>query len=97
VAAYYATSEALSNTAKHAHASVVHVELEARDSTLRLVIRDDGTGGADPRQGSGLVGLSDRIEAVGGTLELTSPADDGTTLLIEIPLDGQSNAGAPRP
>jgi signal transduction histidine kinase len=97
VAAYYAMSEALTNTAKHAHASVVHVELEARDSTLRLAIRDDGIGGADSRQGSGLVGLSDRVEALGGTLEVTSPAGNGTTLLIEIPLDGQSNAGAPRP
>jgi signal transduction histidine kinase len=50
------------------------------------MVRDDGAGGADPAQGSGLVGLSDRIEAVGGTLEVTSPAGGGTTLLIEIPL-----------
>jgi signal transduction histidine kinase len=87
VAAYYAVSEALTNAARHARASVVHVELDAADAIVRLAIRDDGVGGADPAQGSGLVGLSDRIEAVGGTLEVTSPAGDGTTLLIEIPAE----------
>jgi signal transduction histidine kinase len=86
VAAYYAVSEALANAAKHAHASAVHVELDAPDATLRLAIRDDGIGGADPARGSGLTGLSDRIEAVGGTLDVTSPADGGTTLRIEIPV-----------
>jgi signal transduction histidine kinase len=87
VAAYYAVSEALTNAARHARASVVRVELDAADAIVRLAIRDDGVGGADPAQGSGLVGLSDRIEAVGGTLEVTSPAGDGTTLLIEIPAE----------
>jgi signal transduction histidine kinase len=86
VAVYYAVSEALANAAKHARASGVHVELEAPDATLRLVIRDDGIGGADPAQGSGLTGLRDRIEAVGGTFDVTSPAGGGTTLLIEIPV-----------
>lgn len=86
VAAYYAVSEALANAAKHACASAVRVELGADDAMVRLMVRDDGVGGADLAQGSGLVGLSDRIEAVGGTLEVTSPADGGTTLLIEIPL-----------
>jgi signal transduction histidine kinase len=52
---------------------------------VRLAIRDDGIGGADPARGSGLVGLSDRIEALGGTLDVTSPAGGGTSLLIEIP------------
>jgi signal transduction histidine kinase len=85
VAAYYAVSEALANAAKHAHASVVQVELDARDEIVRLAIRDDGIGGADPAQGSGLTGLSDRIEALGGTLEVTSPAGGGTSLRIEIP------------
>jgi signal transduction histidine kinase len=85
VAAYYAVSEALANAAKHARASVVHVELDTPDTILRLAVRDDGIGGADPAQGSGLTGLSDRIEALGGTLEMTSPAGGGTTLLIEIP------------
>jgi signal transduction histidine kinase len=85
VAAYYAVSEALANAAKHAHASVVHVELNTHEGGARVAIRDDGVGGADPARGSGLVGLSDRIEALGGTLEVTSPAGRGTTLLIEIP------------
>ena len=86
VAAYYAVSEALTNAAKHAGASVVQVELDAPDATLRLAIRDDGIGGADPAQGSGLTGLRDRIEAVGGTFGVTSPASGGTALLIEIPV-----------
>jgi len=86
VAAYYAVSEALANAAKHARASAVQVELCADDATARLTVRDNGIGGADPAQGSGLVGLSDRIEAVGGTLQVTSPTGGGTTLLIEIPL-----------
>ena len=86
VAAYYAVSEALANATKHAHASAVHVELDTPGATLRLAIRDDGIGGADPARGSGLTGLRDRIEALGGTLEVTSPAGGGTTLLIEIPV-----------
>jgi len=86
VAAYYAVSEALTNAAKHARASAVHVELDAPDATLRLAIRDDGIGGADPAEGSGLTGFRDRIEAVGGTLDVTSPARSGTTLLIKIPV-----------
>jgi signal transduction histidine kinase len=86
VAAYYAVSEALANAAKHARASAVHIELDAPDATLRLAIRDDGIGGADPAKGSGLTGLRDRIEAVGGTLGVTSPARGGTTLLIKIPV-----------
>ncbi|MCU1456604.1 MAG: histidine kinase [Actinomycetia bacterium] len=88
VAAYYVVSEALANAAKYAHASVVHVELEAGDTTVRLAVRDDGAGGADGH-GSGLLGLSDRIEALGGTFQVTSPVGKGTELLIEIPLDGQ--------
>jgi signal transduction histidine kinase len=90
VAAYYVVSEALTNAAKHAHASVVHVELEAGDAVVRLAIRDDGVGGADPEQGSGLVGLTDRVEALGGTLQVTSPAGSGTTLLIELPVEARS-------
>jgi signal transduction histidine kinase len=97
VAAYYVVSEALTNATKHAHASAVHVELDAHNATVQLAIRDDGIGGADPRHGSGLVGLSDRIEALGGTLQVTSPPGSGTTLLIEIPVEGQSNAGVPEP
>jgi signal transduction histidine kinase len=86
VAAYYAVSEALANAAKHARASVVHVELDAPDTVVRLAISDDGIGGADPARGSGLTGLRDRTEAVGGTFDVTSPAGGGTTLLIQIPV-----------
>ena len=71
------------------------VELDAHDAILQLAIRDDGIGGADPGQGSGLVGLSDRIEALGGTLQVTSPAGRGTTLLIEVPLEDQSSPVSP--
>jgi signal transduction histidine kinase len=97
VAAYYVVSEALTNVAKHAQASVVRVDLDTHEEILRLAIRDDGIGGADPGQGSGLLGLSDRIEALGGTLEMTSPAGEGTTLLVEIPLERPSSAVSPEP
>jgi GAF domain-containing protein len=97
VAAYYVVSEALTNAAKHANASVVNVELDAHDETLSLAIRDDGIGGADIRLGSGLVGLSDRLEALGGTLQVTSPLGNGTTLLIEIPLEDRSIAVSSQP
>jgi signal transduction histidine kinase len=90
VAAYYAVSEALTNAAKHARASAVHVELDIPGPILQMTIRDDGIGGADPANGSGLLGLTDRIEALGGTLEVSSPAGRGTTLLIEIPAGDQS-------
>jgi signal transduction histidine kinase len=86
VAAYYAVSEALANAAKHARASAVQVELDTPEAVVRLAISDDGIGGADPARGSGLTRLSDRIKAVGGTLDVTSPTGCGTTLLIEIPV-----------
>jgi signal transduction histidine kinase len=85
VAAYYLVSEALTNAAKHAHASVVHVGLAVADDTVRIVIRDDGVGGADPAGGTGLIGLRDRVEALGGTIELASPAGRGTSLAVTIP------------
>jgi signal transduction histidine kinase len=88
VGAYHVVSEALTNVAKHAQASVVHIELDAEDGSVRLAIDDDGVGGASPDRGSGLVGLRDRIEALGGTLRVASPVGAGTRLLIEIPLEG---------
>jgi signal transduction histidine kinase len=91
VAAYYVVSEALTNAAKHARASVVHVDFDALDSTAQLAIRDDGVGGADPRHGSGLIGLRDRIEALGGTIQVASPAGGGTSLLVRIPIDGHTH------
>jgi GAF domain-containing protein len=95
VAAYYVVSEALTNATKHAYASVVNVELHTHDGIVQLTIRDDGSGGASLSQGSGLVGLGDRIEALGGSLQVISPAGKGTTLLIRIPVEGQSGAGSP--
>jgi signal transduction histidine kinase len=86
VAAYYVVSEALANAVKHARASVVEVDVGEADEILRLLVRDDGVGGADPSRGSGLIGLSDRIEAVGGRIELTSPSGGGTTILVTIPI-----------
>jgi signal transduction histidine kinase len=85
VAAYYVVSEMLTNVAKHARASVVRVDVEAVGDTLRVRVNDDGIGGADPARGSGLVGLRDRLEALGGTLSLQSPAGGGTTVYCEIP------------
>ena len=64
----------------------MQIELDTPNTVVRLAIRDDGIGGADPARGSGLTGLRDRIEALGGTLDVTSPAGSGTTLLIEIPV-----------
>jgi signal transduction histidine kinase len=86
VAAYYVVSEALTNAAKHANASVVHVSVETAGQVLHLHVRDDGTGGADPVRGSGLIGLKDRVEALGGTITVHSPAGAGTSLHAELPL-----------
>ena len=86
VAAYFVVAEALTNAAKHAHATVVSVEAEAIDADLHVTVRDDGVGGADPARGSGLVGLTDRVEALGGRLTLHSPPGGGTTLDIDLPL-----------
>ena len=86
VAAYYIVSEALTNTAKHAHASVVHVFVEARGGVLWLSVRDDGRGGADPSRGSGLIGLTDRVDALAGTIQVASPIGAGTTLRITLPV-----------
>jgi signal transduction histidine kinase len=87
VAAYYVVSEALTNAAKHSGATKVEVEVEVRERTLRVTVRDDGAGGAEPARGSGLLGLKDRAEAIGGTLTLESRRDVGTNLIAELPLD----------
>jgi signal transduction histidine kinase len=93
VAAYYVVSEALANAAKHAHASVAHVDLEVHNGTLQLSIRDDGIGGADPTQGSGIVGLTDRIEALGGKIAVTSPPGEGTSIALELPVRSVDHRG----
>jgi len=87
VTAYYAVSEALTNVAKHAQASVAHVDVEAGDGYVRLSVRDDGVGGADFGRGSGLIGLKDRVEDLGGRIELSSPPGIGTSVLVTIPID----------
>ncbi len=90
VAAYYVVSEMLTNAAKHANASAVHVEIEMAGPVLRVSVSDDGSGGADPTNGSGLVGLRDRVEALGGTISLQSPAAEGTRVTVKLPVKVQS-------
>src|SRR5258705_282689 len=87
VAAYYVVAESLTNAAKHARASQVTVRAEAGDANLHLWIRDDGIGGADSANGSGLTGLIDRVEAVGGKMAISSQPGSGTSLLVEIPVE----------
>jgi signal transduction histidine kinase len=91
VTAYYVVAEALTNVAKHANASAVRVEVDTDDGLVRLGVRDDGVGGADPDRGSGLVGLKDRVEATGGTLHVQSSPGQGTSLVVELPI----HAGQP--
>jgi signal transduction histidine kinase len=85
IAAHYVVSEALTNVAKHAHASHVHLGVTTDDESLTLTVRDDGIGGATLGDGSGLVGLKDRVEALGGTITLESFPGRGTTLAVELP------------
>ena len=91
VAAYYTVSEALTNASKHANATRVWVSLSIEDDVLLLSIRDDGVGGADPRRGSGLTGLRDRIEALGGRIQIESPTGSGTVIEVEIPIAGPAD------
>jgi signal transduction histidine kinase len=97
VTAYYVVSEALANAAKHAGASAVHVDADATGDVIRLAVRDDGGGGADPARGSGLAGLQDRVEAIGGTLSMRSRPGEGTTLLAELPARPGQSSPANRP
>jgi PAS domain S-box-containing protein len=85
VAAYYVVAEALANAAKHARASEVNVRAHVIDGNLSLVISDDGIGGANSGKGSGLIGLKDRIEVLGGRMRVTSPPGQGTALDITVP------------
>ena len=94
---YYTVAEALTNTAKHARASGSCIEVREADGGLRIVIRDDGIGGADPARGSGLIGLSDRVQAAAGSLTVSSPVGHGTELLVQLPIEplpGSENGGA---
>ena len=85
-AAYYVVSEALTNAAKHAHASAARVEVALGEGVLQVCVRDDGSGGADFGHGSGLAGLKDRIEALGGSIRLHSPPGAGTVVQIVLPV-----------
>jgi GAF domain-containing protein len=87
VAAYFVASEALANAAKHSQASRIDVSVEQRDGRLWLSVRDDGVGGADAAHGSGLIGLTDRVEALGGSLRVSSRPGDGTQIRAELPLE----------
>jgi signal transduction histidine kinase len=91
VAAYYVTSEALANAVKHARATRIDISLAPRDGKLLLSIRDDGVGGADPVHGSGLVGLTDRIEALGGSIRVRSRPGEGTHIVVELPLEPEGS------
>jgi len=86
VTAYYVTSEALTNTAKHARASRVEIRAAEHGGWLELTVSDDGRGGADP-SGTGLTGLVDRVEAVGGVIHVDSPPNTGTTIRVKLPID----------
>jgi signal transduction histidine kinase len=94
VTAYYVASEALTNAAKHAHASEVRITVDVDDRWVVLTISDDGVGGADPSQGSGLIGLHDRVAALGGSLAVHSEEGAGTVLSAQIPVAAPSAAGA---
>jgi signal transduction histidine kinase len=86
-AVYYVVSEALANATKHSAATVVCISVRCGDGVVRAVVTDDGVGGATRRRGgSGLIGLVDRVETLGGTFALTSPRDQGTTVAIELPI-----------
>jgi signal transduction histidine kinase len=91
VAAYYVVSETLTNAAKHSRASRVRVEVELRDRALCIAVADDGVGGADATRGSGLLGLSDRVEANGGTISIESREGAGTSLTAVLPLANGTN------
>jgi signal transduction histidine kinase len=89
VAAYCVVSQALTNAAKHAQASIAYVDVQARDGRLHLSVRDDGVGGAAPGSGSGLITGSPTVEALGGTISISSPSGQGTTLLVYLPFKGR--------
>jgi len=86
VAAYYLASEALANAAKHAAANGIEISVAAVNGRLDLSVADDGVGGADPSRGSGLIGLADRVAAIGGSMTVTSPVGNGTRLRASLPV-----------
>jgi signal transduction histidine kinase len=95
-AGYYIASEAITNVAKHAHASVIEMRVDGRGGGLTLFVSDDGVGGADPNRGSGIIGLKDRVAALGGTISVLSPPGQGTTMYVKLPADPMA-AGTAEP
>jgi signal transduction histidine kinase len=97
-AVYYAVSEALTDTLKHAHATELRVNIHVKDEAIWVSVHDHGVGGANLGSGSGLIGLRDRIEPLGGDIQITSPPGEGTSLLIRIPMHSGTNGyGTDRP
>jgi signal transduction histidine kinase len=94
IAAYYVASEALANAMKHARASHIEISLTTRHDSLLLSIRDDGVGGADPVRGSGLAGLADRVEALGGSIHVHSPPGAGTRITVDLPREYELAQGS---
>jgi signal transduction histidine kinase len=94
--AYFVVAEGLTNAAKYSEATAVRVRLEYGEGWLRVEVSDDGVGGADPSRGSGLRGLGDRVEAVGGVIEIVSPPGQGTTLVCRIPAETAPSAASTR-
>jgi signal transduction histidine kinase len=88
IGAYYVVAEALANAVKHAHASLVRVDASVRGDVLNLCVEDNGIGGADPDAGTGIIGLVDRVEALGGSIRIASRPGAGTTLRVELPTGG---------
>jgi PAS domain S-box-containing protein len=82
---YYVVAESITNAVKHAQASAVAVRGGLRGESIELEIRDDGIGGANPRRGTGMVGLRDRVDTLGGTISFASPAGAGTTIRVRLP------------
>lgn len=95
IACYYVVAEALTNVAKHALAGVVELELALDDAGVRVTVTDDGVGGVDSSGGSGLIGIADRLEALGGSLSVVSPPGAGTTLVAKLPAAGQETSSTP--
>jgi signal transduction histidine kinase len=96
IGAYYIVSEALTNAAKHARAASVTVAIVEVDDALCVRVSDNGIGGADFTGGSGLIGLRDRVEALGGRIRLQSAPGSGTSLSVLLPISGSVAGGAPR-
>ena len=91
---YFVCSEALANAAKHAQATAVSLAVTTAGGRVMVAVADDGRGGADPDRGTGLRGLADRLEALGGALRIESSVGAGTRLAAELPLSGSSSSAS---